>query len=92
MQVKLSPEAQQLVECLIAQGDFQSADEAVEYALEFFKDHRPTWESLKAELQAAREDVKAGRTTHFQSDEELKQHMDGVKRQGRKRLTEQNGP
>ena len=92
MQVNLSPQASQLLEHLIAQGSFQSADEAVEYALEFFQDHRPSWESLQAKIQAAREDVKTGRVMRLESDEELKEHFEEVKRQGRKRLAEQNGP
>ena len=92
MQVNLSPQAKHVVEQLIAQGGFQSADEAVEYALEFFQDHRPTPDSFQAKIQAAREDVKAGRVMHFKSDDELKEHLEEVKRKGRARLAEQNGP
>ena len=92
MQVNLSPQAKHVVEQLIAQGGFQSADEAVEYALEFFQDNRPTRDSLQAKIQAARDDVKTGQTTRFQSDEELKEYFEEVKRKGRERLAEQNGP
>jgi Arc/MetJ-type ribon-helix-helix transcriptional regulator len=82
MQVNLSPQAQEVIQQLIAQGGFQSADEAVEYALEFLQDHRPTPGSLQAKIQAARDDVKAGHVTCIESDEELKEYFEEVKRKG----------
>ena len=85
MQIELTAHGQRIVENLLAQGGFRSADEAVDFALEFFQDCQPTLESLKAKVQAARDDVKAGRVTRFESDAELGSFSEDVKRQGRKR-------
>ena len=91
MQIELTAQGQRVVEKLLARGSFHSADEAVDYALEFFQDYQPSLDSLKAKIQAARDDVTAGRVTHFESDEELKEFFEDVKRRGRERCSEQNG-
>jgi antitoxin ParD1/3/4 len=91
MQIELTSQAQQVVEQLLAQGRFRSADEAVEYALGLLHESQPAIESLTAKIQEGRDDVAAGRVTSFQSDEELKEFFETVKRHGRERLAEQNG-
>jgi Arc/MetJ-type ribon-helix-helix transcriptional regulator len=80
MQVELTGPAQLVVEQLLAQGRFRTANEAVEYALELLLDSQPTIETLKAKLQQGRDDAAAGRVTKLQSDEELKEFLDDVKR------------
>ena len=92
MQIQLTGQAQEVVENLLAQGRFQSADEAVECALEFFQSSLPPLESLNAKLQEGLEDVEAGRVNTLESDEKLKLFFDDVKRHGRERLAEKNGP
>ena len=60
MQIQLSDQGQRVVEQLLAEGRFQSADEAVEYALTFRHDCEPTMDSLNAKLREAHEAHEAG--------------------------------
>ncbi len=91
MQIELTEHGQKVVEDLIAQGRFESADEAVECALELLQESQPTMETLKAKLQEGLDDVAAGRVIHCRSDEELKEFFEDVKRRGRERWAEKNG-
>ena len=69
MQVELTRQAQQVVENLIGDGRFQSAAEAVEYALAFFQDCQPTLDSLNAKLREAHQSQEAGQSVPLDMDE-----------------------
>jgi len=86
MQIELTGQARETVEKLIAQGQFQSAEEAVEHALNFYETCQPTIESLRAKIQEGMDDIAAGRVTSYESDEELQDFIEDVKRRGRERL------
>lgn len=90
MQIELTGQSEQIVEQLIAGGDFASADEAVEFALRIFGDGAPAVEALQARLQEGLDDVAAGRVNSYESDEELKGFFDDVKRRGRERQAGSN--
>ncbi len=62
MQVELTEQARQFVEQLLAEGRFESADEAVEQALEFFMDCQPTRDSFHAKLREAHQAHEAGQS------------------------------
>ena len=69
MQVELTDSAQEFVDQLIADGRFQSADEAVEFALQFFRDCEPTIDTLNAKLRDAHEAHEAGESELLNMDE-----------------------
>jgi len=79
MQIELTGQAQEVVEKLLASGDFSTADEAVAFALRIYSDASPTPESLKAKLQEGLDDAQAGRVAPLD--------IEDVKRRGRERLT-----
>jgi Arc/MetJ-type ribon-helix-helix transcriptional regulator len=56
------------VEKLLAEGRFQSPDEAVEYAVAFFHDCQPTRESLHAKLREAHQAHEAGKSVPMDMD------------------------
>lgn len=62
MQVELTGPAREYVKQWLAEGRFQSADEAVKYALEFFDDCEPTIDSLSAKLREAHQAHEAGQS------------------------------
>jgi Arc/MetJ-type ribon-helix-helix transcriptional regulator len=57
MQIQLSKRAAEFVSQLLAEGEFASADEVVERALDFYAHQRPTMESLKQKIAEAIDDV-----------------------------------
>lgn len=69
MQVELTGPARQIVEKLLADGRFQSVDEAVEYALVFFQDCQSTKDSLIAKLREAHQAHEAGQSIPLDMDE-----------------------
>jgi Arc/MetJ-type ribon-helix-helix transcriptional regulator len=80
MQVELTGPTRQVVEQLLAEGRFQSPDEAVEYAVAFFHDCEPTRESLNAKLREAHQAHQAGQSVPLD--------MDDIKTELRKRIQE----
>jgi putative addiction module CopG family antidote len=78
MQVELTGPAREFVERWLAEGRFQSADEAVQYALEFFHDCEPTRDSLTAKLREAHQAHEAGQSALLDMEEiraELRQRL-----------------
>ena len=65
MQVELTEQAQQLVKPLLPAGHFQSANEAVEQALEYFVDRQPTKESFRSKLREAHQAHEAGQSVQW---------------------------
>jgi putative addiction module CopG family antidote len=61
MQIQLSKRAEEFVSRQVAAGQFASADEVIERALDFSAHQQPTMESLKQKLAEAEDDVQAGR-------------------------------
>lgn len=78
MQIELTPGAQQAVEDLLARGEFQTAEEVVEFVLGFYRDCLPTVESLQRALQEGIDDARGGRVAPLD--------IEDVKRRGRERL------
>ena len=78
MQIELTGQAREILEKLLAQGQFQSAEEAVEQALNFYETCQPTIESLRAKIQEGMDDIAAGRVSELD--------IEDVKRRGRERL------
>lgn len=60
MQIELTERARGLVDRLIADGRFQSAEEAVEFALQYLRDCEPTINTLNAKLREAHESHESG--------------------------------
>lgn len=69
MQVELTGLARHFVEQLLAEGRFESADEAVEYALEFLHDCQPTSETLSAKIREAHQAHEAGQSKTLDMNE-----------------------
>ena len=69
MQIDLSQHAQELIRRQLAGGAFESPDELVERALDFYDHHQPTMESLKAQIQEGLDDVAAGRVAPLDVEE-----------------------
>ncbi len=69
MQIELTGPAREFVERWLAEGRFQSADEAVKYALEFFHDCEPTMDSLSGKLREAHQAHEAGQSELLDMDE-----------------------
>ena len=78
MQIELSQRAQELIRRQLESGAFESPDELVERALDFYDHHQPTMESLKAQIQEGLDDVAAGRVGPLD--------VEDLKRRGRERL------
>lgn len=100
MKVELTEQARELIDKQLAQGNFTSAGELVESALEFFDEchtasvscvepgtTRPLLnDGVRKAVQQGLDDVAAGRVTVCQTEDELAQVFDDVKREGRRRL------
>lgn len=80
MQVELTQETQELLQTQIARDGFSSSDEAIERAIQFYESHRPTMESLNAQLREAHRSAIAGETQPLD--------VEDIKRRGRQRLND----
>jgi Arc/MetJ-type ribon-helix-helix transcriptional regulator len=81
MQIQLTDQGQRVVEQLLAEGRFQSADEAVEDVLGFLQDCEPTMDSINAKLREAHEAHEA-----HEAGESAPLDMDEIKAELQKRF------
>jgi antitoxin ParD1/3/4 len=90
MNVSLTPELEAFVHDKVASGRYTSASEVVRESLRLLEERE--WirqrrvDELRAEIQKGIDDIEAGRVIELNSDEELKEFFEDIKRRGRERL------
>lgn len=89
MNVSLTKELENFVSELVASGMYYSASEVVRDGLRLLKEQEALkkirTEELRAEIMLGIEDLKAGNSMSFSSDEEILQE---IKKRGQKRIEE----
>lgn len=89
MNVSLTKELENFVSELVASGMYYSASEVVRDGLRLLKEQealrKMRTEELRAEIRLGIEDLKAGNSMSFSSDEEIFQE---IKKRGQKRIEE----
>lgn len=89
MNVSLTKELENFVSELVASGMYYSASEVVRDGLRLLKEQealkKMRTEELRAEIMLGIEDLKAGNSMSFSSDEEIFQE---IKKRGQKRIEE----
>ena len=83
------PDLRDFVNQKIADGEFKSADEFAIRAAMVYRDVDRRRQELKASVQEGIDDIEAGRGIELSSKEELHEFFEEIKREGRKRLAEQ---
>lgn len=89
MNVSLTKELESFVNELVASGMYYSASEVVRDGLRLLKEQETLKkirvEELRAEIMRGVEDLKAGNSTSFNSDEDI---FEEIKKRGEKKLRE----
>lgn len=83
------PDLRDFVVQKIAAGEFKSADEFAVRAATIYRDMDLRHQELKESVQEAIADLEAGRYTELRNDEELHEFFEQLKREGRKRLADE---
>lgn len=90
MNVSLTPELEAFVHQKVESGFYNSASEVIREALRLLdkadNDQASKLEDLRREIQKGIDQIKSGDYIELQSDEELREFFEDIKRRGRERL------
>lgn len=90
MNVSLTPELETMIHNKVQSGLYNSASEVVREALRLLEEQdrikEMRLEDLRREIQKGLDEVKAGRYTEINSEEELREFADNIIKRGKQRL------
>jgi len=92
MTITVSAEIEELVNEQVKSGAFRSAEEVILESLRLLKTQREKLAELKREMQTALADIRQGRYTVCNTDEEVDQFTDEIIRQAQERTTQKREP
>lgn len=84
--VSLSPELEQFISDEVSRGEFANREDAIAEAVRQMHEKQQKLDELRAEIQLGIDSLERGEGTILNSDEELRDYLDGIKRRGRERL------